>query len=173
MTMGLKTVGRTARSATRMQLCRSALPDSRAARSDARWADIAAALTALRERHRHAVRIVDADCACGTLLIAAVRHARALGFTSIEGRGIDGSPTLIGRARAAAARLHDPAIGLSFEVADMVDALASEADAPADIVLCHGGRPDDDRPGARASLRAAGDRVIGDRIAGLVRQRAA
>ena len=53
-------------------------------------------------------------------------HAKALGFTAIEGRGIDGSPAMIGRARVAAARLHEPAIGLTFEVADMIEALADE-----------------------------------------------
>ena len=140
----------------------SIIPGSRAAHNDTRWADICTALAALRTRRRHAVRIVDADCACGTLLIEAVRHARALGFTAIEGRGIDGSPAMIGRARAAAARLHEPAIGLTFEVTDMIKALAIEADFPADIVLWHGGRAGDDRQGLRSSLAKAGDVVIGD-----------
>ena len=146
---------------------------SRAAHNDARWTDICAALAALCERVRHSVRIVDADCACGTLLIEAVRHAKALGFTAIEGRGIDGSPAMIGRARAAAARLHEPAIGLTFEVADMVEALAGEADFPADIVLWHGGRAGDDRPGVRASLVNAGDLLIVDRDRPRDRARAA
>lgn len=148
----------------------STILGSRAAHNDARWTDICGALSNLRERGRHSVRIVDADCACGTLLIEAVRHARALGFTAIEGRGIDGSPAMIGRARAAAARLNEPAIGLTFEVADMVEALASEADFPADIVLWHGGRAGDDRPGVRASLFNAGDLLIVDRD--LLRDRA-
>ncbi len=141
----------------------SMIPGSRAAHNDTRWAHICIALAALRTRQRHAVRIVDADCACGTLLIKAVRHAKALGFTAIEGRGIDGSPALIGRARAAAARLHEPAIGLTFEVMDMIEALASEADFPADIVLWHGGRAGDDQSGLRASLAKAGDLIISDR----------
>ena len=141
----------------------STILGSRAAHNDARWTDICAALAALREQGRHSVRIVDADCACGTLLIEAVRHARALGFTAIEGRGIDGSPAMIGRARAAAARLQEPAIGLTFEITDMIEALVSEADFPADIVLWHGGRAGDDRPDLRASLARAGDLVIGDR----------
>lgn len=146
---------------------------SRAAHNDARWTDLCAALAALHERGRHSVRIVDADCACGTLLIEAVRHARALGFTAIEGRGIDGSPAMIGRARAAAARLHEPAIGLTFEVADMIEALASEADFPADIVLWHGGRAEDDRPGVRASLAKAGDIILDDNHFASDRARAA
>jgi hypothetical protein len=135
---------------------RHPMPGSRAARADARWPAIAAALTALRLRHRHAVRIVDADCACGALLIEAVRHARTLGFTAIEGRGIDGSPAMIGRARAAAARLADPAIGLTFELADMRAALTAEAEFPADLVLWHGDLTSD----LAARLAAAGEQVI-------------
>lgn len=141
----------------------STILGSRAAHNDARWTDICTALAALREQGRHSVRIVDTDCACGTLLIDAARHARALGFTAIEGRGIDGSPAMIGRARAAAARLHEPAIGLIYEVADMIEALASEADFPADIVLWHDGRAGHDRPGVRESLVNAGDLLIADR----------
>lgn len=151
----------------------SILPGSRAVHNDTRWAAICAALAALRERGRRSVRIVDADCACGTLLIEAVRHARALGYTAIEGRGIDGSPAMVGRARAAAARLHEPAIGLTFEVADMIEALASEADFPADIVLWHGGRAEDDRPGVRASLAKSGNVVLGDHHCSSDRARAA
>ncbi len=134
----------------------------RTVRCDPRWPRITAALAAMRERHRHAVRIVDADCACGTLLIAAVRYARVLGFTAIEGHGIDDAAPLIGRARAAAARLHDPAIGLSFERADLAQALAREADVPADILLCHH-RHDADHSTARL-LAAAGHVVIDDRV---------
>jgi SAM-dependent methyltransferase len=139
----------------------STILGSRAAHNDMRWTDICGALAALRERGRHSVRIVDADCACGTLLIEAVRHARALGFVAIEGRGIDGSPAMIGRARGAAAPLHPPPTWLAFEVADMIEALASEADFPADIVLWHGGRAED-RPGVRASLAKAGNVILGD-----------
>ena len=140
----------------------STILGSRAAHNDPRWADICTALAALREHGRHSVRIVDADCGCGTLLIEAVRHARALGYTAIEGRGIDGSPAMIGRARAAAARLHEPAIGVTFEMTDMIDALASEADFPADIVLWHGAHAEDNRPGVQAILAKAGNLIIGD-----------
>jgi hypothetical protein len=120
----------------------------------------------LRDSKRHAVRIVDADCSGGALLIEAVRHARSLGFTAIEGHGVDGSPLLIGRARAAATRLADPAIGLDFELADMAQALAREADFPADIVLWHGSLAEDHRPGVAAALAAAGNLVIGDPLIG-------
>lgn len=134
----------------------------RSVRADPRWPHIVAALQALRDAHRHAVRIVDADCACGTLLIEAVRHARAMGFTAIEGRGIDGSPALVGRARAAAARLHDPAIGLTFDMLDLRTALATEVEAPADLLLWHGARAADDT-GMAPLLAAAAARVIADR----------
>ncbi|WCP73921.1 SAM-dependent methyltransferase [Sphingomonas hankookensis] len=136
-------------------------PVRRSVRADPRWPQIVAALQELRDAHRHAVRIVDADCACGTLLIEVARHARVMGFTAIEGRGIDGSPALIGRARAAAARLHDPAIGLAFDMIDLRTALLQEAEAPADLLLWHGARPAD-ATGMAPLLAAAATRVIAD-----------
>lgn len=116
----------------------SSLPGSRAASHDPRWLAICAALARLREQGRHSIRMVDADCGAGSLLILATHHARALGFTAIEGRGIDGSPTLIGRARASAMRAGDPAIGLEFAVQDVLEALRSEEELPADILLWTG-----------------------------------
>ncbi len=139
----------------------STLPGSWAASHDPRWPRVAAALDALRDRGRHAVRIVDVDCGAGALLLHALRHARAIGFTAIEGRGIDGSPALIERARAAAARLVDPAIGVEFEMGDALDALAAECDLPADIVLWGGPR----RPAIDAALACAGQVVICDKVA--------
>lgn len=136
-------------------------PGSRAATHDPRWPAVAAALAELRERHRCAVRVVDADCGAGCLLLHTLRHARALGFTAIEGRGIDGAPALVGRARAAASRLADPAIGVEFELADMASALAAEHDMPADIVLWHG--PSDGSPADIPEVvRRAGTMVMGD-----------
>ncbi|MET0376903.1 MAG: class I SAM-dependent methyltransferase [Rhizorhabdus sp.] len=123
---------------------------------------VAAALTEMHEHGRHAVRIVDADCGTGRLLLHAVRHASALGFKAIEGRGIDGSPVLVGRARSAASQLHDSAIGITFDVADMRVALRAERDFPADIVLCHGLRADDDPESLLSELSEAGDLVIAD-----------
>ncbi len=140
---------------------------------DPRWPQIAAALAVLRTAGRHAVRIVDAECGAGTLLLHAAHHARMLGFTAIETRGIDRSPGSIGRARAAANRNPDPAIGVSFEVADMVTALQAEHDLPADIVLCHGMSVQDRRPQAVAALRHAGRTVIDDRAASCARDIAA
>ena len=55
----------------------------------------------------------------------------------------------------------------------MVQALAAEAEFPADIVLWHGRIADGDRPIAVAMLSAAGDRVIGDAAPAGTRRRAA
>lgn len=138
------------------------LPGSRTANFDPRWPAILTALLRLRDDGRRAVRVVDADCGDGHLLLHALRHARALGFTAIEGRGIDGSPALIGRARAAAALVSDAAIGVAFELADMVDALQAEITCPADIVLWRTPRPGNGQPAVADALARAGRLVISD-----------
>jgi SAM-dependent methyltransferase len=138
------------------------LPGSRRATHDPRWPVLDGALRELRAKGRCAIRIVDADCGVGALLLRAALHARTLGFAAIEARGIDGSSALIGRARAAAARAPDPAIGISFDVADVAVALAEEVEAPADIVLWHGARERDQVTGLMNALRRAGDLVISD-----------
>ena len=173
MTARMQWVGTPSGSASHSRPASSVTAGSRVAQSDPRWPRIASALADLRERHRHSVRIVDADCACGTLLIEAARYARVLGFTAIEGHGIDGAPTMIGRACAAATRLHEPAIGLTFELADMVQALTREADFPADIVLSHDRHGKGNQPGIGGLLAAAGDLVIGDPVSAVTRGRAA
>lgn len=131
---------------------------------DTRWPEVAAALAALRAAKRCSVRIVDADCGAGTLLLCAVRFARALGFTAIEARGIDATPALIGRARAAAAEVCDPAIGIVFERGEPIAALGEECAFPADIVLWHGslGTPDDVAVRAEHAALCAGHAVIAD-----------
>lgn len=134
---------------------------SRAIESDERWPLLVAALEQLRLAKRHSVRIVDADCGAGALLIHAAQCARALGFTAIEGRGIDGVPALIGRAKSSAAGLHDRAIGLSFETADLSSALVQEQEFPADIVIWHGRAEAGDA--AAMAVAAAGRTVISDR----------
>lgn len=141
---------------------------SRAAAHDPRWPAIAAALMALRDRRRRAIRIVDAECGAGCLLLHTLRHARALGFTAIEGRGIGGSPALIGRARANAGRLADPAIGVVFEVADLVAALREERDFPADIVIWHGTTRGEVRAEVMDAVACAGRTLIGDVMPGCV-----
>ena len=145
---------------------------SKAAAHDPRWPRIEAALAALRANGRYAMRIVDAQCGSGTLLLQALAEARWLGFTAIEGRGIDRSPLLIGRARAAAHRIVDPAISVDFEVADMVVALRDEQDLPADIVICHD-LARDRRPEAARAVGNAGRIVIADDAACHVRSIAA
>lgn len=162
MKAGMKWVDAPSASAGHVRSASSVTVGSRVARNDPRWPRIASALADLRERHRHSVRIVDADCGCGTLLIEAARYARALGFTAIEGHGIDGASTMIGRARAAARRLHEPAIGFTFELADVALALGQEAYFPADIVLCHDFLKERDQSGIAGLLAAAGDLLIGD-----------
>lgn len=127
---------------------------------DPRWPQVAAALATLRADKRRSVRIVDADCGAGSLLLCAVRFARALGFTAIEARGVDRAPTLIGRARAAAAALHDPAIGITFEHGTP-GAVQDERDFPADIVLWHGDRHSNDQATEQA-LAQAGRALIVD-----------
>ncbi len=137
---------------------------SEAAVHDPRWPRIEAALLALRSSGRHAVRIVDADCGAGTLLLHALGHARQLGFTAVEGHGINRSSLLIGLARSAARRAADPALGVDFEVADIVAALRDEQDLPADIVICHDVARDQ-RPEAARAVRNAGRIVIADDVA--------
>ena len=97
---------------------------------------IDAALRTLAMSKRRAIRILDAGCGDGGLLLHAVRSASALGFVAIEARGVDPSARRIAAARAAAAALDDRAVGLVFEVGDIADALGAEEDDACDIVLC-------------------------------------
>lgn len=126
---------------------------------DPRWPAVAAALAHLRAARRRSVRIVDAECGDGRLLIHAARHARALGFTAIEARGIDDDRIAVAAACAAAARVRNPAIGLVFELADLPQALAEEAEFPADLIVWHGGAGA--RPDIAAAVEAAGHLAIG------------
>lgn len=114
---------------------RRSSPGAWTAAHDTRWPQLAARLLWLRQAGRRSVRIVDVDCGAGGLLLHAAAHARALGFLAIEGRGVDTSPALVGRARVAAARWRDPAIGVTFDLGEMLAALREEQDFPADILL--------------------------------------
>lgn len=105
------------------------------AEADRRWPMIVRKLTSLRQRGRRSLRVVDVNCGAGDLLLAVVRQARALGFVAIEGRGVDRDAVKIIDAIAAASNLHDPAIGLVFELGDGRSALREEAEFPADLVL--------------------------------------
>ncbi|WP_439568062.1 SAM-dependent methyltransferase [Sphingopyxis sp.] len=137
---------------------RNSLPSARLF-IDARWPAVAAAIQHLCAARRRSLRMVDAECGDGRLLLQAARYARAMGFTAIEARGIDADPTAIRGARAAAAALRDPAIGLVFEATDLLTALAEEAEFPADILLWAGGAGS--RPHIADAAAAAGRIVIG------------
>ncbi len=93
------------------------------------------ALLEMQAAGRHAVRIVDIGCGSGAVLIRALVCARSLGFVAIEGRGVDRSGDDIMVARWATRGWADPAIGLSFEVSAIDDALAREEDGSVDILL--------------------------------------
>jgi SAM-dependent methyltransferase len=115
-------------------------------------AKIDAVLRDLRLRGRHALRIVDLGCGTGGWLIATARHARRLGFTAIEGRGVDRDPDAIERAWAAALVRHDPAIGLSFDVGSVACAVDEESEQGCDLILCLDRGLDGVDPGAVAGL---------------------
>ncbi len=112
------------------------------------WERIDTALRDLRARRRHAIRILDLSCGDGHWLIRTARRARALGFTAIEGRGVDRDPAAIAGATRAAQAHSDLAIGLTFEVGSLGDVLEEERDNACDIVLCLGDALDRVGPGA-------------------------
>lgn len=105
--------------------------------NDPRWPAIVSAFRVLRAANRRTVRIVDIHCNGGHLLLCAVRQASAMGFTAIEARGLDDGLARVERARALAACLIDPAVGISIEATDLLSALSEECDFPADIVIAH------------------------------------
>ena len=111
--------------------------DSRYAFADREvWRRIDGALVDLRTQGREHVRILDLGCGPGTWLMRAALHARALGFTAIETRGIDISAELIGMAQRSASRIHVPGIALDFAVQDLEAALAGETADSCDLILC-------------------------------------
>ena len=115
-------------------------------------AKIDAVLRDLRLRGRHALRIVDLGCGTGGWLIATALRARALGFTAIEGRGVDRDAGAIERAWAAALVRRDPAIGLTFETGSPAQALDREREEGCDLILCLGNGLDGADPGSVAGL---------------------
>jgi hypothetical protein len=125
--------------------------DARVA-ADRRWAPALRMLRGLHKRGRRSIRIVHASCGDGTLLIHAARAARSLGFTAIEGHGVDRDPALVAAARLSAALVKDPAIGLTFEAGDGAETLTAETEFPADLVFY----ADDSAASLAALARAAG-----------------
>jgi hypothetical protein len=105
-------------------------------RADRRWPRLMRALTSLRERGRRSIRIVDAQCGSGELLIEAAACARGLGFVAIEAHGTDRDAATVARARATGRGRTDPAIGITFAVDSLDHTLREEAAFPADIILC-------------------------------------
>jgi SAM-dependent methyltransferase len=134
------------------------VPDSDADR--AIWARIDAVLRDLHVHNRHAIRIIEVGCGDGKWLIRTAARARELGFTAIEGRGVDRDTLHIAAARCAAHDHPDPAIGLTFEVGTLGETLEEEGEQGCDILLSLGDALDGVGPGAlsivaRAMMRCA------------------
>ncbi len=134
------------------------------AEKDRRWPAMLRKLKGLRKLGRRSIRIVDADCGAGDLLIHAAQRARELGFVAVEGRGVDADPQLVNAAKKTAARQPDAAIGLVFELGDQREAMREEAQFPADLLLCSSSESEA-RDFARIA-RAAGDTVLCARTGG-------
>lgn len=92
-------------------------------------------LLALRDQGRRAVHIVALGCGDGLCLTRVAMRASALGFVAIDAHGCDCDRDQIARARAAAATIHDPRIGLAFDIVADTDALADEEASGADILI--------------------------------------
>lgn len=101
------------------------------------------------------MRIVDVNCGDGMFLIEIMKQARALGFLSIEGLGIDGDAQRIGEAQWRSRHVIDSAIGLEFHVSEPAAQLELEAEFPADIILYEAALPVP--PGLKEALSRAGD----------------
>lgn len=126
---------------------------------DLRWPAVLEQLKMLRAAGRRSVRIVDAACGDGALLLPILGRARALGFVAIEARGVDRDAAALARARRAAAAMADLAIEVQFERGSVEAALHAEAAFPADILLYAADRSEMARFAALA--RRAGDMALG------------
>ncbi|MGN7998708.1 SAM-dependent methyltransferase [Sphingomonas sp. 22176] len=126
---------------------------------DLRWPAVLEQLKMLRAAGRRSVRIVDAACGDGALLLPILGRARTLGFVAIEARGVDRDAAALTRARRAAAAMADLAIAVEFDRGSVETALREEAAFPADILLYAADRTEMARFAALA--RRAGDMVLG------------
>jgi SAM-dependent methyltransferase len=119
---------------------------------DARWPAVRRLLGRLRGARRRSVRIVDLHCGTGTLLLRSAYTARALGFVSVEVRGVDDVRTAIDYASMAAHSLADHGIGACFDRTPPMTVLAEEAEFPADLILCDAVQAADPALAAAAAL---------------------
>jgi SAM-dependent methyltransferase len=103
------------------------------------WTRLDAMLIRMWTQGRRAIRILDLGCGPGTWLLRLAVRARDLGFSAIDGRGIDVAPAMVDLARSRLRYAYDPSIGLRFEIGDMIDALLDEDEGSFDIVLCLNG----------------------------------
>jgi hypothetical protein len=124
-------------------------------------AQIAAHLAEWRHLGHRTIRILDLECGCGDRLLRAAARARALGFVSIEGRGVDPSPGPIRKARRRAESEAHPSTSLVFEMSEPICALAAEHDRAADLVLLSEPRPYPSSPLGAALERVCAGTVLG------------
>ncbi|PWB84632.1 MAG: hypothetical protein C3F11_00255 [Methylocystaceae bacterium] len=100
------------------------------------WALLDDKLRALRSSGARSIRILDLGCGPGTWLLRLVTRASALGFTSIEAKGLDIAEAQVRRARARGRRLAaNEGLQLHFETGDICAPLP-EAASSVDLCLC-------------------------------------
>jgi SAM-dependent methyltransferase len=123
------------------------------------WARLDAMLVRLWTEGRRAIRILDLGCGPGTWLLRLAVRARDLGFSAIDGRGVDLSPAMIDLARSRLRCAADPHVGLRFDIGDLATALADEEDGSFDILLCLNGVLNHLHPDERARAVAEMERL--------------